>query len=348
MDFSQEPNLPRFSRFQALGLLFLAIFSILAIARPAQAGILSVFVNLFNPNALAEENLPVGNSQTMALLESALNLDPNPNKGVGDITVVSGNAFLAETGPVGTIADVEIPKNDQVSIYTVHPGDTLTGIAKMFDVSPNTIIWANDLKRGAVLKTGQTLVILPVSGLRYTVKKGDTLAGIAKSFRSDRKEIAEFNGLESDRDLVIGEQIIIPGGELVNTAIRQNYAPGGKWSGPDTSGLFQRPVNGCVRTQGIHPQNAVDLGCPVGTTLRAAAGGRVIVATASGWNGGYGKYIVIQHAGGIQTLYGHLSQVNVGVGETVNQGEVIGATGNSGNSTGPHVHFEVRGARNPF
>ena len=83
--------------------------------------------------------------------------------------------------------------------------------------------------------------------------------------------------------------------------------------------------------------------------VRAAAAGTVIVASgAGGWGGGYGKYIVIKHSNGVQTLYGHLSQVTVSVGETVTSGENIGKCGNTGKSTGPHLHFEVRGAKNSF
>ena len=80
----------------------------------------------------------------------------------------------------------------------------------------------------------------------------------------------------------------------------------------------------------------------------SAAGGQVIIAKASGWNGGYGSYIVIKHTNGTQTLYGHLSRVDVTVGESVAQAETIGAIGNTGKSTGPHLHFEVRGGKNPF
>ena len=92
----------------------------------------------------------------------------------------------------------------------------------------------------------------------------------------------------------------------------------------------------------------MDLAASIGTTIRAAAAGEVIVSKSTGWNGGYGQYIVIKHSNGSQTLYAHLSANSVGVGDSVAAGEVIGAMGNSGKSTGPHLHFEVRGAKNPF
>jgi murein DD-endopeptidase MepM/ murein hydrolase activator NlpD len=113
-------------------------------------------------------------------------------------------------------------------------------------------------------------------------------------------------------------------------------------------GWLSYPAPGAVKTQGIHGYNAVDLAASVGTPIRAAAAGEVIVSKNSGWNGGYGQYIVIRHSNGAQTLYGHLSANSVGVGAYVSQGEVIGLMGNTGKSTGPHLHFEVRGATNPF
>jgi murein DD-endopeptidase MepM/ murein hydrolase activator NlpD len=111
---------------------------------------------------------------------------------------------------------------------------------------------------------------------------------------------------------------------------------------------FTHPAPGSVKSQGIHGYNAVDLAGGMGSAIRAAADGEVIVARPSGWNGGYGNYIVIRHSNGVQTLYAHLSSLNVGVGSYVSQGQTIGGMGNTGRSTGTHLHFEVRGGRNPF
>ena len=115
-----------------------------------------------------------------------------------------------------------------------------------------------------------------------------------------------------------------------------------------SSAGFTHPAPGAIKTQGIHGYNAVDLAGAVGSSIRAAAKGEVIVSKSSGWNGGYGQYIVVKHSNGTQTLYAHLSNNSVGDGEVVGQRQVIGAMGNSGRSTGPHLHFEVRGAKNPF
>ena len=90
------------------------------------------------------------------------------------------------------------------------------------------------------------------------------------------------------------------------------------------------------------------MAAPVGTPIRASAGGVVIISRSSGYNGGYGSYVVISHSNGTQTLYAHMNKVQAIQGTTVAQGELIGTVGSTGKSTGPHVHFEVRGAANPF
>jgi murein DD-endopeptidase MepM/ murein hydrolase activator NlpD len=109
-----------------------------------------------------------------------------------------------------------------------------------------------------------------------------------------------------------------------------------------------RPVASGIRTQGIHGHNGVDLASSVGTPIYAAATGNVIISRVGGWNGGYGNYIVISHSNGTQTLYGHLNSISVNSGDNVVKGQFIGTMGNTGKSTGPHLHFEIRGARNPF
>ena len=109
-----------------------------------------------------------------------------------------------------------------------------------------------------------------------------------------------------------------------------------------------RPIAGGHRSQGIHGHNGVDLAASVGTPIYASAAGTVIISKTGGYNGGYGNYIVIRHDNGTQTLYAHNTENYVGVGETVSQGQTIGTVGSTGRSTGAHVHFEVRGAKNPF
>ena len=292
-----------------------------------------------------------GNLQTLALLKPAMNIDPSAGRGGGDITIVDNSALLPEEGPAGTIADLVKPKNATISLYIVRGGDTLSGIAEMFGVSVNTIRWANDIPKGGTIAVGQTLTILPITSVRYTIKKGDTLAAIAKRYSGDVDEIVSYNGLEPD-ELTPGTEILIPGGELSVSpapapAKTTTYAT--TVGTPSQIGYYLRPIVGGTKTQGIHGYNAVDLAAPIGTPILASAEGDVIVSRISGWNGGYGAYVVIRHSNGSQTLYAHASSVIVSVGQHVEQGQVIAYVGQTGKATGPHVHFEIRGGiRNPF
>jgi len=284
----------------------------------------------------------------MSLLESDLALDPNWSRGGGEITVIDGRALEPEVGPLGTARDLkDLPASDQISIYVVRQDDTLSEIAEMFQVSVNTIIWANDLRRATDIKEGQVLVILPITGVHHIVVKGETLQGIVKKYRGELEEIIRFNGLESDAALAVGTVIIIPDGEVSAppAAGQPRFVRGG---GPEYAGYYLRPIRGGVKTQGLHGYNGVDLAIAAGEPIYAAAAGRVIISRSSGWNGGYGDYIVVKHDNGTQTLYAHNQSNIVSVGQAVVQGQVIGYVGSTGKSTGAHVHFEVRGAKNPF
>jgi murein DD-endopeptidase MepM/ murein hydrolase activator NlpD len=311
-------------------------------AESAQAGFFDL---LGNKAEAVGKATPAGNSQTIGLQSFAVsNLAALGAFGGGENTVVAGSALLPDAGPSGTIVDIKEPTTDQISLYVVRQGDSLSAIAEMYGVSVNTIAWANNMSVKTPLKEGQTLVILPVSGVRHTVAKGETIASIAKKYKGDAEEITQFNGLEAGK-LAVGETIIIPNGEVTPAAgSKTNPIRGG---GPVYAGYYIRPTKG-VKTQGLHGYNGVDIGAPLGTEILAAAAGRVIVSRADGWNGGYGNYIVVEHANKTQTLYSHLSKNLVSVGQSVAQGEVIGLMGSTGRSTGSHLHFEVRGARNPF
>lgn len=290
------------------------------------------------------------NVQNMALVV-ATDYSPFPDNKSPNPPIVESNALVSNIGPSGSASEILIhkPTSDQISTYVVHKGDTLSQIAEMFDVTVNTIKWGNNLPSNT-LKEGQTLVILPISGIKYTVVKGDTVASIAKKYKGDADEIMAYNNLQKNGSLTTGSEIIIPDGEVLTPAYSgSNVSSGGSSSGlKEYVGYYMRPIVGGKKTQGIHGYNGVDLAAPVGTPILAAAEGQVIIARAGGWNGGYGNYIVVRHPNGTQTLYAHASRINVSAGDTVNQGDVIGAVGSTGKSTGSHVHFEIRGARNPF
>ena len=287
-----------------------------------------------------------GNSQTLTLLAGYLNINPTGTGGaevaIVDGTVLESNGiegeFFVDLGKSGT---------GQISVYIVRTGDTLSEIAEMFGVSANTIIWANDI-RGTSIKVGQELVILPISGVRHVVKSGDTLKSVATKYKADLNDVLLYNGLAIGDKIKSGDVIIIPDGVISATQVSSVKNSAGAQTYPVYSGYYIRPIVGGRKTQGIHGNNGVDLAAPTGTPILAAADGRVIVSRAGGYNGGYGSYLVISHPNGTQTLYAHLSQNSVFVGQSVAQGQTIGAVGNTGKSTGPHLHFEIRGAKNPF
>jgi len=335
----------------------LATASLIFIGLPvvlAQTGVFSYFP-LPSKQGLAFDGTTEVNSQNMELLHAARNFDPNPSKGGGEITIIGGTALLSEMGPSGSLANIEdYPKSDQISIYVVREGDSLSQIAEMFGVTTNTIIWSNDIERGSQIRVGQVLVILPVSGVRHTVVKGDTIASIAKKYNGNIDEIVRYNNIEENAVLAVGDIVIVPDGEVAAPIYNATYSDrvaGGTQSVPfpsDDGGYYLRPIVGGIRSQGLHGYNGIDLAASYGTSILAAATGDVIVSENSGWNGGYGQYVVIKHDNGTQTLYAHASEVIVYSGQHVVKGQVIGYVGSTGKSTGAHLHFEVRGARNPF
>ncbi len=348
-------NITSFLKVFTKKLSFVFLLSFLSFGMPVSvnAGILSFVGALFDKKTEVQIDKKEQNSQNTKLLHAALNVDPNPAKGGGDIIIVGNTALLPESGPSGTIADVEESENsaDQISLYIVREGDSLSQIAKMFGVSTNTIIWANDIKRGDLVRVGQTLVIMPVSGVQHIVKKGDTISKITKKYKGNLEEVLEYNGFDEKVSLAVGEKIFIPNGIIKKTSVYKNSKTRSKVRGtnvPTYEGYYLRPLKGGIKTQGIHGYNAVDIAARKGTPLFASASGSVTVARNSGWNGGYGKYVVIKHPNGTQTLYAHQSKVIVKSGQYVVKGQVIGYVGTTGRSTGNHVHFEIRGARNPF
>lgn len=353
MEVKKRPLLPHTFPYRTVRTAE-AVIAIVAVVVPlsVQAGFLLPLVSaeesiIDTPDIVVTESVI-----DVPVLAAAVHFDPQSNSEGSAVTIDEG--VLVSSGPVDPDAVMSARKNQsgEISVYTVRPGDSLSQIAEMFGVTSNTILWANDISRATAIQPGDTLVILPVAGVRHVVKKGDTIAAIAKKYEGDVAEIIEYNQLATDDDLSVGMTLVIPGGALHSAPAKTAAVPS-KSSAQTTnssakSSNLSHPVPGAVKTQGIHGYNAVDFASGIGTAIRAAASGEVIVSKSSGWNGGYGSYIVIKHSNGVQTLYAHLSSNSVSVGDSVAAGEVIGAMGNTGKSTGPHLHFEVRGAKNPF
>lgn len=330
----------------------LSVISILAMI----GGIFPAISNAFWPFDKSESSEGTGggrreNIQTMQLPIPSLGRGVG-GIGGGTIEVVDESALVPQEGPSGTPIEIEDnAKSSHISVYVVRSGDNLSSIAKLFDVSVNTIMWANDISNARSIRPGQTLVILPVTGIRYTVKKGGSLRDIVKKYGGDLEEATRYNGVDPDENLAEGTVVVIPDGEL--EAPRPTTPSSGTRtvrgaSGPTFVGYYLHPVSGARKTQGLHGYNGIDFGAPSGTNVLASASGDVIISRSGGWNGGYGVYIVVKHDNGTQTLYAHLSNTRVVTGEHVAQGQPIGAVGSTGRSTGTHLHFEVRGAKNPF
>ena len=228
--------------------------------------------------------------------------------------------------------------------YVVQEGENLSTIADKFNISLETILWANELTSRSVIQLGQKLIIPPITGVLHLVRDGDTVSQLAQTYKAKSDEIVSFNGLSGEADIFIGDMLMLPNGRM--PVIRPS-AP----SIPLASSYFILPLSGSRITQGLHWYNAIDFGTGrCGDPIYAAAGGTV---QKTGYKGAYGYYIQILHPNGVATLYGHLSKISVNSGQKVSQGQVIGYSGYTGRTypagpAGCHLHFEVRGARNPF
>lgn len=241
----------------------------------------------------------------------------------------------------------EKPRSEIIS-YTVQKGDTLSGIARKFNVSEDTLRWQNDVT-GDTLSVGDTLEILPVTGVSHKVASGDTIYTIAKRYSSNPQAIVDFpfNDFADPQtfSLVVGQSIIVPEGvppRAAPTYIARRTVIPAVPSAVGGSG-FAWPVQGTLNQYYAWYHKAIDIGAPVGTPVMAAQSGTVSYVASGGWNYGYGTHVIITGDNGYQTLYAHLSGLNVSNGQRVSAGSsVVGWVGLTGRTTGAHLHFEVR------
>jgi LysM repeat protein len=256
-----------------------------------------------------------------------------------------GGSLLKQSSPLTIAAAQNVRTN--IMEYIVNPGDKPSVIAASFGITVNTLLWANNLSDGEYIKPGDKLVILPVSGIRYKVKPGDTISSIAVDHKGEIDKIIAFNDLDVNGGIISGEYIIVPDGEAPKRAYGNaaKYAPYSQ----NLDSYFIHPTAGVgYKSRGIHPHNAVDIAASCWTPIYAAAAGTVAISDGYGWNGGYGRYIKLDHGDGIGTLYSHNIQNEVSAARYVEQGQLIAYMGSSGRSTGCHLHWEVYGALNPL
>jgi murein DD-endopeptidase MepM/ murein hydrolase activator NlpD len=251
------------------------------------------------------------------------------------------------------------PRYDTIK-HTVERGDSIFGIAKDFNIKPETVLWANYETLNDSpdsLRIGQVLNVPPVDGVLYQWKEGDTFEGVASAFEAKVDDILNWpgNNLDlSDPKVDVGQYVMVPGGHrefkqwIIPTIARGKSGTAGVGSkscsgGAYGSGAFVWPaINHFLSGNDFWSGHlGIDIAGTEGSPVYAADSGVVTLATG-GWNGGYGNVIMIDHGNGYATLYAHLSQINVAVCQSVGAGQTIGAIGNTGNSFGAHLHFEVR------
>ena len=245
--------------------------------------------------------------------------------------------------------------NHEFITYTVEPLDTPIGIAEKFGINSETILGGNAYlsEEASSMQAGATLLILPIDGVLHDVLEGETLEGLEELYGIGADEIVSYapNNLEFPYRLYADTQIMVPG------AVREVFV----WTAPSLpsrpstsdstgtgitplvqgTGIFLWPTGSRRITQQFwYGHGAIDIGMPEGNSVTAADTGTV---TWAGWNiYGYGNLVVINHGNGYETYYAHLSNIGVVPGQVVNQGQYIGGSGNTGRSSGPHLHFEIR------
>lgn len=282
------------------------------------------------------------------LAASAKSKDLSERDPLSPLPTQNGTALLK---PNSATSDAPTNHRDK-EVYLVQPGDTVARIASVYGVSVDTILWENNLAGSGVIRPNQELKILPVSGVSHTVSQGDSISSIAKKYGVSNEEILEYNQIELEDYIFPGDVLIIPHGVKKPAPVtpsrnkyladleREDYQKitvPADYQGGDGSLIW--PIPGASRlSQSFwlrHP--AIDVPCRDCAVIAAGDG----IIELSGWIKGYGYNIVINHGNGLKTRYAHGNKLLVSAGETVTSGQQIMISGNTGRSTGPHLHFEV-------
>ncbi len=251
--------------------------------------------------------------------------------------------------PNRNVATTTIPderKQTESFAYVIQSGDTLSSIGERFKISADALKYVNGLTDYSILSVGDAITIPPVSGLIHKVKSGDTLDSIADKYEVPSQAVADFNYILDTSKLAVGTELVIPGAKVPQPV----YIPPSYGYQPPITGLpslgdgFIWPTSTRIITQYFAwYHNGIDIAVPWGwgmPPLFASSGGTV---TRAGWDPwGLGLHVAVNHGNGFETVYGHMSRIDVGYGQTVSKGQVIGLMGNTGRSTGPHVHFIIK------
>ncbi len=318
-----------------------------------------------DPSAYAQTDAPGIGGARLAAAEGGLSVEiitfDDPE--VEFAATLGGNAVIAPLSPIvaepGSNEESETSSDDSQKktepfIYTVEDGDTIAGIAAKFDISTNTVLWANGLSSRDVINTGDHLTILPTTGVLHTVKSGETISEIAEEYDVDADEIVAFNNIDESK-IRIGQKLIIPDGYIQSTSSSSSSSSNPVATVDDGpvpasatvtgSGLVWPTTTKHISQYFVWGHTGIDIDNRAKPPVYAAASGTVEYA---GWLGGYGNLIIINHGNGLQTYYAHLEKFYVSKGETVTAGAAIAKMGSTGRSTGPHLHFEVRRNGSPI
>jgi len=253
-----------------------------------------------------------------------------------DHEVIEKRKLNAATASRGKINRVIKKKRPQILTYVVKDGDTLWDIAAGYGVTVDTLISMNNLENADKIRVGQKLTVLTIDGSVHTVSPGESLWEISRNYNVDMSKIVWANNLANPDHLAVGQELIIPG---VKTVITSASVTGYRTF---SARSFSWPLRGKIssyygpRWGEFH--SGIDIAAPLGTPIKAVGNGKVV---AVGWFGTYGKMVLIDHGNEVKTRYAHASKILVKKGEWVRQNQTIARVGNTGRSTGPHLHFEV-------
>lgn len=217
--------------------------------------------------------------------------------------------------------------------HQVRQGESLWSIAKQYNIDVSSLVHLNQLKKNRFIRSGQTLLIPPGNGIYYHVAPGESLWEICQRYRVRQNDVLSHNDLSDPGLILAGQRLFLPNARVVQTVVTDLIWPlrGRLSSG---FGYRQYPMGG-----GKKMHKGIDVAAPIGRIIRAAQTGKV---SYSGYRGQLGKAVILQHSDGYETVYGHNSELLVKKGQSIQQGQAIARVGSTGQSTGPHLHFELR------